>query len=44
MADIRVDDSAPELMLEGVEPTELERFSDMLEAHEQAEQAMGPTM
>ena len=44
VADIRVDDSAPELMLEGVEPKELERFSDMLEAHEQAEQAMGPTM
>ena len=44
VANIRVDDGAPELMLEGVEPTELERFSDMLEAHEQAEQAMGPTM
>ena len=44
VADIRVDDGAPELMLEGVEPKELERFSDMFEAHEQAEQAMGPTM
>ena len=44
VADIRVDDGAPELMLEGVEPKELERFSDMLEAHEQAEQAMGPVM
>ena len=37
VANIRVDDGAPELMLEGVEPTDLERFSDMLEAHEQAE-------
>lgn len=44
VADIRVDDGAPELMLEGVEPKELERFCDMLEAHEQAEQAMGPTI
>ena len=44
VADIRVDDGAPELMLEGVEPKELERFADMLEAHEQAEQAMGPAM
>ena len=41
VADIRVDDGEPELVLEGVEAAELERFCDALEAHEQAEQAMG---
>ena len=29
------------MVLEGVEAKELERFCDALEAHEQAEQAMG---
>ena len=41
VADIRVDDGEPELVLAGVEAAELERFCDALEAHEQAEQAMG---
>ena len=41
VADIRVDDGEPELVLEGVEAKELERFCDALEAHEQAERAMG---
>ena len=41
VANIRVDDGEPELVLEGVEAAELERFCDALEAHEQAEQAMG---
>lgn len=41
VADIRVDDGEPELVLAGVEAVELERFCDALEAHEQAEQAMG---
>ena len=41
VADIRVDDGEPELVLEGVEAAELERFCDALEAHEQAERAMG---
>lgn len=41
VADIRLDDGAPELVLEGVEANELERFCDALEDHEQAEQAMG---
>lgn len=41
VADIRVDDGEPELVLEGIEAKELERFCDALEAHEQAEQAMG---
>lgn len=44
VADIRVDDGEPELVLEGVEAAELERFCDALEAHEQAEQAMGDMM
>ncbi len=39
--DIRVDDGEPELVLKGIEAKELERFCDALEAHEQAEQAMG---
>lgn len=41
VADIWVDDGEPELVLAGVETAELERFCDALEAHEQAEQAMG---
>ncbi len=41
VADIRVDDGIPELVLEGVGAAELERLHDTLEAHEQAEQAMG---
>lgn len=41
VADIWVDDGEPELVLAGVEAAELERFCDALEAHEQAEQAMG---
>lgn len=41
VADIRVDDGEPELVLAGVEAAELERFCDALGAHEQAEQAMG---
>ena len=44
VADIRVDEEVPELVLEGVEAAELERFYTELEAHEQAEQAMGPAM
>lgn len=44
VADIRVDDGEPELVLEGVEAAELEHFCDALEAHEQAEQAMGDMM
>lgn len=43
VADIRVDDRGPDpvLVLAGVEAAELERFCDALEAHEQAERAMG---
>lgn len=41
VADIRVDDGAPELVLEGVEAKELERFCDAFQAHKQAEWAMG---
>ena len=41
VADIRVDDGEPKLVLEGIEAAELERFCDALEAHEQAERAMG---
>ena len=41
VADIRVDDGEPGLVLEGIEAKELERFCDALEAHEQAERAMG---
>lgn len=44
VADIRVDDGAPELVLEGVELAELKRLHDALEAHEQAEQAAEPVM
>ena len=41
VADIRVDEEAPELVLEGVEAAELERLHDMLEAQAQD---MGPAM
>ena len=44
VADIRVDEETPELLLEGVEAAELDRLHDKLEAHKQAEQAMGPAM
>ena len=44
VADIRVNDEVPELVLEGVEAAELERLHDALEAQTQAEQAMGPAM
>ena len=44
VCDIRVDEGDPELLLEGVEAAELVRFYDALEAHEQAERAMGPVM
>lgn len=44
VADIRVDEGTPELLLEGVEAAELDRLHDELEAHKQAEQAMGPAM
>lgn len=44
VADIRVDEGSPKLVLEGVEAAELERFCDALEGHEQAERAMGPVM
>ena len=40
--DIRVDEGTPELLLEGVEASELDRLHDELEAHKQAEEAMGP--
>ena len=36
--------AVPELVLEGVEAAELERFCAELEAHEQAERALGPAM
>jgi hypothetical protein len=41
VADIRVNEGAPELVLEGVEAAELERFCDAFQAHKQAEWAMG---
>ncbi len=44
VADIRVDEETPELLLEGVEASELDRLHDELGAHKQAEQAMGPAM
>ena len=44
VADIRVDEETLELLLEGVEAAELDRLHDKLEAHKQAEQAMGPAM
>ena len=44
MTDSRVDEGIPELLLEGVEAAELDRLHDELEAHEQAERAMGPAM
>lgn len=44
VSDIRVDEGTPELLLEGVEASELDRLHDELEAHEQAERAMGPAM
>lgn len=44
VCDIQVDDGAPEFLLEGVEAAELDRLHDELEAHEQAERAMGPAM
>lgn len=44
VCDIQVDDGVPELLLEGVEAAELDRLHDELEAHEQAERAMGPVM
>ena len=42
VADVRVDEETPELVLEGVEASELDRLHDELEAHKQAEEAMGP--
>ena len=42
--DIRVDEETPELLLDGVEASELDRLHDELEAHKQAEEAMGPLM
>ncbi len=42
--DIRVDEETPELLLDGVEASELDRLHDELEAHKQAEEAMGPVM
>lgn len=42
--DVRVDEGIPELLLEGVEASELDRLHDELEAHKQAEEAMGPVM
>lgn len=44
VADVRVDDGIPELLLEDVEASELDRLHDELEAHKQAEKAMGPVM
>lgn len=44
VADVRVDEGIPELLLEGVEASELDRLHDELEAHKQAEEAMGPVM
>lgn len=44
VADVRVDEGTPELLLEGVEASELDRLHDELEAHKQAEEAMGPVM
>lgn len=44
VTDIRVDEGTPELLLEGVEAAELDRLHDELEAHEEAERAMGPAM
>lgn len=44
VADVRVDEGIPELLLEGVEASELDRLYDELEAHKQAEEAMGPVM
>ena len=44
ITDIRVDEETPELLLEGVEASELDRLHDELEAHKEAERAMGPAM
>lgn len=44
VADVRVDEGIPKLLLEGVEASELDRLHDELEAHKQAEEAMGPVM
>ena len=44
VVDIRVDEGTPELLLDGVEASELDRLHDELEAHKQAEEAMGPVM
>lgn len=44
VSDVRVDEGTPELLLECVDAAELDRLHDELEAHRQAEQAMGPTM
>lgn len=44
VSDVTVDFDVPQLRLEGVDPAELTRFCEALEAHRQAEQAMGPTM
>lgn len=44
VVDVRVDEGTPELLLDGVEASELDRLHDELEAHKQAEEAMGPVM
>lgn len=44
VADIRIDEEVPELVLEGVEAGELERFCETYCAFQEAEQAMGPVM
>ena len=44
MSDIRVDEGTPELLLEGAEASELKRLHDELEAHKEAERAIGPAV
>ena len=44
VSDVRVDEGTPELVLEGVEASELERLHEELEANQHAEETMGPVM
>ena len=44
VADIRVDDSTPRLLLDGVGREEIDRLHDLLEAQKQSRQIAGPTM
>lgn len=44
VADIRVDDGAPELLLDGVSREEIDRLHDLLEAQKQTEPSAGPVM